>query len=331
MSTLDLGAPEAAAPASPPPVPPPRGRRRRYAWWAAGLWLATGLYLVPSDQQAVVTRFGAVVEPRALPGLHLAWPWPIDRVYRLKVRQLQRLAAGGDPADPVLGRADASRSQFLTGDQNLIHVRAVVQYSVAAPAPYLFASEDVAAVIRSAVESELARCLSGRGVDAVLTTEKAAIQDEVRAGAQRLLNEYGAGVALASVNLESVLPPAEAAGAFREVASARADAARIVNEALGYASSVLPRARGEARQLLESAAAYKQRKINEAAGDAARFQQVAAEYAKAAEVTGERLYQEAMVEILPKIRKLIVDAQGSLDLTIIRRGEPAPAAAPPAP
>jgi membrane protease subunit HflK len=298
---------------------------------ALAAWLATGVYIVGADQQAVVTRFGRVVEPRVMPGIHLALPWPVDRVTKLKVRQLQRLAAGGDPADPVLGRADASRSQFLTGDQNLIHVRAVVQYSVAAPAPYLFASEDVAAVIRSAVESELARCLSGRGVDAVLTTEKAAIQDEVRAGAQRLLNEYGAGVALASVNLESVLPPAEAAGAFREVASARADAARIVNEALGYASSVLPRARGEARQLLESAAAYKQRKINEAAGDAARFQQVAAEYAKAAEVTGERLYQEAMVEILPKIRKLIVDAQGSLDLTIIRRGEPAPAAAPPAP
>ena len=75
--------------------------------------------------------------------------------------------------------------------------------------------------------------------------------------------------------------------------------------------------------MLEGAAAYRQTKVNQATGDAARFEQIAVEYAKAAAVTGERLYQEAMSEILPKIRKLIVDRNGNLDLTIIRKGQPA--------
>jgi membrane protease subunit HflK len=136
------------------------------------------------------------------------------------------------------------------------------------------------------------------------------------------LNEYGAGVELSTVSIESVTPPAEAADAFRDVASARADQARIVNQAQGYANDLLPKARGEARQMVEAATAYKLRKVNEAAGDADRFLQLAAEYSKAAQVTGERLYQEAMAEILPKIKKMIVDPNGNLDLTILRRGEP---------
>src|SRR5262245_38831167 len=96
-------------------------------------WLLTSIYIVRTDQQAVVTRFGRVVEPRVMPGLHVALPWPIDRVNKLKVRQTQRALIGGDVADAVLGRSEPLKSQFLTGDQNLIHMRTVVQYSVGVP------------------------------------------------------------------------------------------------------------------------------------------------------------------------------------------------------
>ena len=120
-------------------------------------WLATGIYIVPADQQAVVTRFGRVVEPRVMPGLHIALPWPIDRAAKLKVRQAQRAVIGGDVADGVLGRSEPLRSQFLTGDQNLIHMRTVVQYSVGVPVDYLFQVDNVATLIGAAVEAELAR------------------------------------------------------------------------------------------------------------------------------------------------------------------------------
>lgn len=324
MSLIEIAKPREVK-ALPGVAAPRRPRRLVLVGGALLVWLATGVYIVSADQQAVVTRFGKVVEPRVMPGIHLALPWPIDRVTKLKVRQLQRLVIGGDLADAVLGRTDPLASQFLTGDQNLIHMRVVVQYSVGVPADYLFRASDVARVIGAAVEAELAHRVAGRGVDAVLTTEKAAIQEEVRGAAQKLLNDYGLGVLLAGVNIESVAPPAEAADAFRDVAGARADAARIINEAQGYANDILPRARGEAQQLLEAAQAYKLRKINQARGDAARFTQVAAEYARASAVNAHRLYVEAMEQILPKIRKLVVDKSGNLDLTIIRKGaEPAP-------
>lgn len=297
------------------------GGRRRWLAAALAVWVLSGLYIVSADQQAVVTRFGAVVEARVMPGIHYAMPWPVDSVTKLKVRQYQRAVIGGEAPDAVLGRLQPLASQFLTGDQNILHLRVVAQYSVAVPADYLYRSAAVAQLTGAAVESELARRVARRTVDSVLTTEKAAIQEEVRAGAQKVLNGYAAGVQLASVNIESATPPPEAADAFRDVASARADSARIVNEAQGYANDVIPKARGEARQLLEAAAAYRLRKANEAAGDAARFSQVAAEYGRAPEVNGRRLYAEAMEEILPRIRKLIVDSRGNLDLTIIRNSD----------
>ena len=136
-----------------------------------------------------------------------------------------------------------------------------------------------------------------------------------------IVREVGAGVQISSINIESVKPPPETEDAFRDVASARADLSRIVSQAEGYANDVVPKARGEAQQLLENAAGYKQRKINEATGDAERFNQVAAEYAKASQVNGSRLYLETMEQILPRIKKMFVDRNGNLDLTIIRKGE----------
>jgi len=296
-------------------------RRGQIAGAIAALWLLSGVYIVSANQQAVVTRFGAVVEPRVMPGIHMALPWPIDRITKLKVQQLQRLVIGGDAADSVTGRSNPLQAQFLTGDQNIISMRVVVQYSVGVPVDYLFRTENVARSVGSAVETAMAQRIATHTVDAVLTTEKQALQDEVRTAAQKLIDDYQASVQLSTVNIESIVPPPEAADAFRDVASARADSARIVNEAQGYANDLIPKARGEARQMIESAEAYKQKKTNEALGDADRFTQVAAEYAKASEVNGRRLYVETLEQVLPKIKKLIVDKNGNLDLTIIRKGQ----------
>ena len=301
------------------PVERPTPRWKQALGAAVVIWAFSGVYIVNADQQAVVTRFGAVIDPRVFPGIHIALPWPVDSVTKLKVQQLQRLVIGGETGDAVTGRSNPLQSQFLTGDQNIISMRVVVQYSVGVPVDYLFRNENVAKSVGAAVETALAQRIATRNVDAVLTTEKQAVQEEVRAAAQTLIDQYQSGVQLSTVNIESVVPPPEAAEAFRDVASARADSARIVNEAQGYANDLIPKARGQAQQMIEEAQGYKEKKINEAQGDADRFTQVAAEYAKASDVNGRRLYVETMEQILPRIKKLIVDQNGNLDLTVIGR------------
>lgn len=311
---------------APEPTPPADvrddrpGYDRRWIWGGlVALWLLSGIYIVGADEQAVETIFGAVSDERVTPGVHYNAPWPVGSVYKLKVRQLQRTVVGGELADTAVGQADPLLSQFLTGDQNIIHVRTVVQYSVATPADYLFRAVEVEPAVRGAVEAELGRQFASRTVDEALTTEKVAIQEAVRGRAQTLVDDYGLGVSISTVNIESVTAPPEAADAFRDVAGARADAARIVNEAQGYANDVTPRARGEAQRLLQEAEAHKERVVNRAQGDAARFTALAAEYGRNPEVTRSRLYLETMEEILPRFNKTVVDDQGNLDLTIVRR------------
>ncbi len=285
------------------------------------IWLLSGLYIVPTEEQAVLSTFGALANDQVPPGVGWHFPWPVGSVHKLKVRELKRAFIGGEvadeanaiPADPVL-------SQFLTGDQNIINIRAVVQYSITKPARYLFEARNVDQAVANAVEAALERQVSSRVVDEVLTTEKIAIQEEVRRVAQELVDRLDLGVVLSTVNIRSVSPPAEAADAFRDVASARADASRIVNEAEGYSNDILPRARGEAQQLLSASQGYRASKIQQAQGDTARFERLAAEYRRNPEVTRSRLYLETMEEVLPRLRKTIVDEDGNLDLTIIRRG-----------
>ena len=296
--------------------------RRNIALGLLGLWLLSGMYVIYADEQGVATLCGATINERVMPGIHYNAPWPVGRIYRVKVRQLQRAVIGGALVDNVVGQADPLLAQFLTGDQNIIHVRTIVQYSVTQPKAYLFEAVDVGASVLNAVESELGRQIAARTVDEVLTTEKVAIQEIVQQRSQALLDQYGFGVAVQTVNIESVTAPPEAADAFRDVASARADLARITNEAEGYANDVTPRARGEGRSLLEEAAGYKERVVNQAKGDASRFTALAAEYRRNPAVTRSRLYLETMEEVLPRLDKMIVDDGGNLDLTLIRNKKP---------
>jgi modulator of FtsH protease HflK len=311
-------------------APPPRGRRYRHIlWYLAAAWLLSGIFIVQTDQQGLVTQFGKVVEPRVFPGIHYALPWPVDRVYKLKVRELRRSVVGGEIPDSVLGRTQTATSEFFSGDQNLLNIRVVVQYSVSNPKDFLFQAQNPDRIVSLAVESELVRRVAHTTVDDILTTQKLALQNDVLKTAQTIIDGYRTGALLSSINIESVSPPPETAEAFRSVAGARSDAFRIVNEADGYANDLLPRARGEAEQLLDQAHSYSDGKVNRAQGDSARFAAVAAEYTKTPQVTSTRVYLEAMELILPKLKKLIVDSTSNLDLSVIGRQENS-APAPPA-
>jgi len=224
--------------------------------------------------------------------------------------------------DRALGRVAAENpTEYLTGDQNLINVRMAVQYAVKDPAAFLFRSQDVAQLIAKSVESAFARTIASENVDSLLTTGKVAAQNATLIAAREILDDYASGVFINSINIENVTPPAEVAGAFRESVSARADRDRIVNEAQGYANDTVAKAKGEAEKLGADAESYRQQRINEAEGDAARFAKLLAESRKAKDVTERRLYLETMEEVLPRVKKVVIDSSGPkslMDLGIIR-------------
>lgn len=311
----------------------PPSRWRNSLWWLwlkqfygrvlLALYLLSGVYFVAPEQQAVVTRFGQVVAKGITPGVHYSLPWPVERVTKLKVLETKRLTIGVEMPDQLLGRTAASPVQYLTGDQNIITVQMAVQYSIQDPAAYLFRTQDSTQLIARAIEAAFVQIIAGEAVDNILTTGKIAVQNATQQRARELLDAYGSGVALSSINIENVIPPAEVADAFREVASARADRDRITNEAQGYASDALAKAQGEAEKLKTDAASYREQRINEATGEAARFEKLRAEASHAQGITEQRLYLEAMEEILPRMKKVVIDSSGPknlMDLGIIQPG-----------
>jgi membrane protease subunit HflK len=92
------------------------------------------------------------------------------------------------------------------------------------------------------------------------------------------------------------------------VQAARADLERKQNEAQTYANRVVPEAKGRAAQIFQAAEGYKQQAVAEAKGQSARFLKVYEEYAKAKDVTRERIYLETMERILGGSDKLIFDS-----------------------
>jgi modulator of FtsH protease HflK len=298
-----------------------RRNRRHLPAVLAVVYVLSGFYFVFADQQAVVLLFGRVHETRVPPGIHWTWPYPLAQAHKLKVLETKRLTVGVEAPDQVLGRgAGEVRAQFLTGDQNIINVRLAVQYTVQDPVAYLFHASNVTSVIAKSVETALSAVIVRRRVDDLLTTEKVVVQQEVQSSAQNLLDEYRCGALISSISLESIAPPDEVLEAFRDVASAREDKDRIMQEAESYLNAVVPRARGEASRLTAEATSYCGRKINEAEGDAARFVSLATEYARARDVTSARLFLETMEEVMPRLKKIVVESgSGGIDLDLIEK------------
>lgn len=292
------------------------------------VWLLTGFYVVRVDEQAVVRRFGGVIADLVGPGLHLGFPWLIDSVHRVKVREQKRLTVGFELPDQALGRpVNPLRREYFTGDQNLVNIELLVQFTVRDARAYLFATPDISAALRQACEGAVTATVAARPVDLLLTTGRLEIQQQLRDRTQQLADAYGLGVSISAVHIQAVDPPVNAADAFRDVAAAREDRDRLIKEAESYANAARPAAEGEAARMGQEALAYRSQKILTATGDAERFTRAYQAYRLSPDVTQARLYLDTVAEILPRMKIISIDRSGGgtpIDLHILPRTPGAP-------
>ncbi|MCT8992036.1 FtsH protease activity modulator HflK [Chelativorans sp. SCAU2101] len=286
----------------------------------AGLWLFKAIYIVQPDELAVELRLGKPKTELSEPGLHFHW-WPVETVETVSVAE--RLIDIGET------RGNTSSGLMLSGDQNIVDVRFTVAYQVAEPVEYLFNVDDPDGMVRQVAESAMREVVGRRPAQDIFRDDRQGIAEEVRSIIQSTLDEYGAGLTVNALSIEDAAPPREVADAFDEVQRAEQDEDRFVEEANQYANQKLGQARGEAAQIREAAAAYKSRVVLEAQGEAQRFVSVYEEYAKAPDVTRQRLFLETMEEVLRGANKVIVGQDAGqgvvpyLPLTELRRSQPA--------
>lgn len=263
-----------------------------------GGWLLTGLYRVDDAQRGVVLRFGKYAST-AEPGLRWRIPWPVESVELVNINEISPFN---------------KQTRMLTADENIVDVDMVVQYQKADPVQYLFRVRDPEGTISDVSESAIREIIGKSNLDFALGEGRGEIAQRTERLIQQTLDEYGAGIRVTKVNLQDVNFPEQVNAAVQDAIKAREDRERLAFEAQAYANDVVPRARGEAARRLADAEAYKERVTVEAQGEVSRFEALLKEYEQAPAVTRDRLYIEAIEDVLSRSNKVLLDAGGSGNL-----------------
>jgi membrane protease subunit HflK len=262
------------------------------------IWLATGIYIVGPAERGVVLRFGAYVDTTD-PGPHWHVPFPIESVIKVNVDEVSTFT---------------HQAAMLTKDENIVELELTVQSRIQDAADFLFQDQDPSKTLRDATETVVRTTIGASKLDFILTEGRGAIAVQIQERVQGLMNQYKTGLLVTSVNMQPARPPEQVKDAFDDAIKAREDKERIENTAEAYANEILPQARGEAARAIADAKAYRDRVIAEAEGQTSRFLAVLTEYEQAPEVTRERLYLDAMQEVLSKSSKVLLDAQSGNSL-----------------
>lgn len=275
---------------------------------AAGLaWVASGVYIVGEGNRGVVSRFGAY-NATSLPGPHWHLPMPIESVSLVNVEQQRYIEVGYNDANRFGKAAAASPdSLMLTRDENIIAVRLAVQYQIDNARDYLFNVKNSESTLKQLTESVLRTVIGRNDMDFVLTEGRSQIVADIKDDIQKGLNDYQAGIRIASVNLQDAQPPEEVQGSFEDAIRAREDKQRLINEAEAYSNEIIPKARGAAGRILQEAQAYAAEKIAKANGETQRFDQLRIEYDKNPAITRKRLYLEAKEKLYANTHKILVE------------------------
>ncbi len=277
------------------------------------IWLASGFYIVDAGERGVVLRFGKYVETTQ-PGPRWHLPFPFESVEVVNVEQVRTVEVGyrKDVKSKVL-----SESLMLTDDENIIDLQLSVQYLLKDPEDYLFMNRNPDEAAMQIAETAIREVVGKSKMDFVLYEGRAEIADRVTKLMQEIHDRYRTGILISKVNLQNAQPPEQVQAAFDDAVKASQDRERLKNEGQAYANDVIPRARGVAARLMEEAEGYRQRVVANAEGEADRFKKILVEYSKAPQVTRERLYQEAMQQVLSSTTKVLVDDKGGANLLML--------------
>ncbi len=261
------------------------------------IWALSGIYIIETGTQGVVLQFGKFKEITN-PGPHW-YPRFIQTVEIVNVDKSRSARIG----------LNTSEALMLTEDENIVDIKLEVQYKVQDPKDYLFNVSDPVSTLKQATESALREVVGKNTMDFILTTGRSDVANLTEELLQDILDRYNTGLLVTEVNLVYTEPPEQVKPAFLDASSAREDKVRYINEAQAYANDILPKARGQAARLIQEAEAYRVEVEQRADGDATRFLKVLEQYNKAPEVTRERMYIDAMEEVLSNSSKVMIDVK----------------------
>ena len=277
-------------------------------------WMS--VYTLGPHERAVVLRFGKRLTTKG-PGLHFMIPF-VDRAVRLSMAEHRiRLPVSRDAADDRpqgFFRTDLPPEQEaleLTGDLNAAVVEWTVQWQVEDPMQYLFAvnEQHIETLLEVVAKSVMHRLVGDYSMDEILTSKREEVGAEARDATQKVLAGYNLGVRVTGLQMQRVTPPDQVKPAFDDVNAAIQRRDKLVNEANKERNKLMPQAEAKADKLINEARGYADRRRAEARGEISALMAKYRAYLEAPDITRQRLYLEAMEEVLAASGpKTVIDA-----------------------
>ena len=275
------------------------------------IYFLSGIYIVNDGERGVVLQFGSFNEI-TMPGPH----WIPRFIQSVEIVDVSKI------------RSVQQKAVMLTEDENIVSISFAIQYDIKDASDFIFNLREPDITVSQAGESAIREVMGQNTMDFIITEGRTKVAEDTKGLLQNVLDTYGAGVNVQSLNILEAQPPEQVQDAFSDAIKAREDEQRYINEAEAYRNEIIPLARGQAKQMLEQAIAYKVKLINAAEGEASRFTQLYSEYKKAPAVTKERLYLEAVESVLSNSSKVMIDVEGGNNMMylpldqLINRNQP---------
>jgi membrane protease subunit HflK len=275
------------------------------------LWLLSGLYILEPGVHGVVQRFGALTSAQTSEGLHYHLPWPVEKVEKVNVSQMRRMAIGSAGGTQRVAGDLPEESLMLTSDANIVELDLIVLWNVKSAENYLFNIEEPEQTIRKVAQSAIREVVGQTTMLPIITNARTQVADKAREIMQQNLDSYKSGISISQVLIQQAEVHPDVQDAFQDVQSAKQDAINVQNQAETYRQDILPKARGQAIQLRQNASAYRESAVARATGEAKRFESVYESYLLGKDVTKDRLYIETMENVLGRATSVIADDKAS--------------------
>ncbi|MGL1889390.1 MAG: FtsH protease activity modulator HflK [Reichenbachiella sp.] len=276
-------------------------------------YLATGIFSTESGEHVLIERLGKVQTTVTNPGIHFKFPYPIERSIRAKVSKVQKV---------TIAELSGSSLEGFTGDENLLLLKAMVNFNIKNLEHYYYSVKDVKTLLKDVSHSAMTLHLGKMAVDDIMTSGKATLRANLKKHIQLELDHIKAGINIVSVELKDIAPPKDVSKAFKEVSDAKEKKQRIVNNAEGYYNSTLPKSRGKNKKIIHEAQAQASEIVDRATGEAQAFTELLAEYKRAPKIVKQQQYY-SMLKTIKKSAKMSVDAGTENNTYYIEKKKPA--------
>ncbi|HVV02142.1 MAG TPA: protease modulator HflK [Verrucomicrobiae bacterium] len=308
------------------------------------LFLSTGVVFIDAGEQGLLERFGKPVAGRTLlqPGPHVIWPWPIDKVYRFRTRQVQSFQVGSSADEssaesPVVlwtvahtrekeenflvanheaavesakGEQDAKR----TPPVSLLTGTIPVQFQITNLVEWAYRNEDASSLMQDVAAREIVRFLAGVDMQKVMSYGRLEASVKVRDQIQSAVDKLDLGARILEVGLEDLHPPVKVAPDYEKVVAATQTKRATILGARADQIKTNALARAQATNILNIASAERLRTEMGALASAALFTNQIPAYEAAPSVYLERAYLDTFVRATAGARKYVLLATNARDV-----------------